>query len=131
MEGISLTIVGSEGGEEGDGQERNAGRESAHLQLLFLCLTFAGLEQIGVRLELEDEVGDINEEQEDRGPTGDDEKTGSATLLDGTGLAGLEEDVEHVILDGLRHEIGGGNDKRFWWKVKNQIEECGNPKNTY
>ena len=113
MEGISLTIVSSKGSDDGDGQESNPGGERAHLQFLFLLLTLAGLEQISVCLELEEEVGDVNEEKEDSGPTGDDEKTGSAMLLDDTRLAGLDEHVENVILNGLGHEVSGGNDERF------------------
>ena len=66
-----------------------------------------------MRLELEDEVGGINEEKEDGGPAGDEEKTGSATLLDSTRLAVDHKHVEHIVFNGLRHEIGGGNHERF------------------
>ena len=64
-------------------------------------------------LELEDEVGGVNEKKYDRSPTGDDEKARSAVLLDGIRLAGLHKEVEDIILDGLGHEIGGRNDKCF------------------
>ena len=140
MEGVSLTIVSSKGSYDSDGQESNASRENVHLRLLLLLLhrhllpafvESAGYEKVSVRLELEDEVGGINEEEKDGGPAGDEKKTGSATLFDGTGLAGCPKHVEHVILNRLRHEISGGNHKRFSWKVKNEIEECGNQENTH
>ena len=97
-------------------------------RLLPVFAESVGYEKIGVRPELEDEVGGINEEEEDGGSAGDEKKTGSVMLLDGTGLAGCPKHVEHVILNGLRHEISGGNHQRFSWNVKTQIEECGNKK---
>lgn len=131
MEGISLTIVSSKGSDDGDGQESNPGGERAHFQLLFFLLTLSGLEQKSVCLELEDEVGGVNEEKEDGSPTGDDEKTGSAMLLDDTRLTGLDEHVENVILNSLGHEVSCRDDERFLGILRNEIEECGNPRNTY
>jgi hypothetical protein len=69
-------------------------------------------------LELEDEVCHVDEEKYDGGPTGDEEKTRSATLLDGTRLAGLHKGVEDIILDGLGHEISSRDDERFYGASK-------------
>ena len=64
-------------------------------------------------LELEDEVGDVDEKEDNGSPAGDDEKARSATLFDGTSMSILHEGVVDVILDPLGHEVGGRNDERF------------------
>ena len=64
-------------------------------------------------LELEDKVGDVDEEKQNCSSTGDDEKPRSTALLDGVGLAGREKGVQDVIVNGLGHEIGGRDDERF------------------
>ena len=70
-------------------------------------------------LELEDEVCDIDEEKHDSSSTGDDEETRFPALLDGTAsLAVLQESVYYVILHGLRHEVGGRDDERFYGASK-------------
>ena len=69
-------------------------------------------------LELEDEVCHVDEEKQDGSSTRDDEKTRSAVLLDDTRLAILHKDVEDIILNGLRHEISGRDDERFYGPSK-------------
>ena len=64
-------------------------------------------------LELEDEVGDVDEKKHDRSPSGDDEKARSAAFSDGTSFSAVHEGVVDVVLDPLGHEIGGRNDERF------------------
>jgi len=66
-----------------------------------------------VCLELEDEVGDVYEEEHDGSPTGDDEKTRSAALFDGSSMTVLHEDLVEVVVNPLGHEIGGRDDERF------------------
>jgi len=71
----SNEIVSSKGGDNGDQQESNSGSESTHFQLLFFLLTFRSLEKISVGLELEDQVGDVDEKKQNGSSTGDDKKT--------------------------------------------------------
>lgn len=66
-----------------------------------------------MRLELEEEVCHVDDEKEDGSPTGDEEKSRSAVLLDGTRVTSFEKDVEDIVLDGLGHEISGRDDERF------------------
>ena len=73
-------------------------------------------------LELEHEVGDIDEKEHDGGSTGDNEKTRSATLLDDTRLASLQEGVKDVIINTLGHEIGGRDDERCVGR-QNQVKK--------
>lgn len=128
-EASPLTIVSSERGDNGDQQKRKSSSKGSHLQL-FLFFLSLGLhrmralvlilvlnarfrcKEISVRLELEDEVGSVYEEQHDGGPTGDDEKTRLAIFLLGARFTDAREQ-KLPTPTGLRREIGGRDNKRF------------------
>lgn len=61
------TVVGAERGDDGNHDERDDGGLDVHLGLLLLVLLVV-LEQVGVRLELEEEVCD-GRERASRGAT--------------------------------------------------------------
>ena len=58
--------VGTKGGKESDSEEGDNGRPKAHGRLLLLLLALLSDEQLGVRLELEVQVREVDDEQDDR-----------------------------------------------------------------
>ena len=66
-------------------------------------------------LELEDEVGGVDEKEHDSSPTGDDKKTRLTAFLDGARLADLRVQIKSGISTGLRPEICSGDYKRFFY----------------
>ena len=130
-------MVGSECCDDGNKHECNYSGERCHLRFLNLGLTILTTrtivmtatsltilttlssliptngEEISMGLELEDEVGDVDEEEQDGSPTGDDEKARFAAFCNFSRLARLRHEIEHTFPGSLGHEICSRDDERF------------------
>lgn len=80
--------VRAEGGDDGDSKKPEAGAPRVHICDFLLFITLLGLEELGVGLELEDEVANVGEEEDDRGSSGKNEESVERAVVGRRGVGG-------------------------------------------
>lgn len=95
----------------------NARRNHIHLRSLFLLITRRSLKQIRMRLQLEIQIGNVDEQKQDRRPAGDGQKTRKPDFVPWR-LVLCEEILEWGVMRvamffELGRMVGGGNHQRY------------------
>lgn len=92
-------------------------RNHIHLRSLFLLITRRSLKQIRMRLQLEIQIGNVDEQKQDRRPAGDGQKTRKPDFVPWR-LVLCEEILEWGVMRvamffELGRMVGGGNYQRY------------------